>query len=372
MEKGSISFFEIKQCGFYRSKEKELELVEGSLEETAAAFYNWVKDREFKQTIPWDTSKHPKRPQIYCKSIAQDASTKDTLLVLWKRFGDDSGRVSGIAPDAKVGNDTSDSIKIDPKVKGQSAYLGQPMYYWFIPEFNVIATINFPHACASTKEVCDYIKRCVDYRIDNPLKATHEEESTNQNDNTPIIKKFVTYKHPDSDTLMRFKFFVSTKELDSERANAIRLSRKITHIVVRDTISTEKEDQKDALFKILDRVKGKKKFSKQIEITEEATLSESEVSDMLKIYNDEYNPLDKWNNVGFKEKDNNTTRWLNSYVSRESIMMHPLADGQNYYSADIVLDELTKIRSDLVLQLFESSDTSVPEIMLVSENIVGG
>ncbi|WP_396586376.1 hypothetical protein [Bermanella sp. R86510] len=354
MDKGLISYFEVKHCGFYSTSIKDPVLMEGSLEETLDSFCEWVKDRDFTQTIPWDVDSHPKRTQIYCKSIAQDPSTKDTLLVLWKRFGDDSGKVSGISPDAKVSQDTSDSIKIDPKVKGQSAILGQPMYYWVIPSLDIIATVNFSHSCAATKEVTDYIKRCIDYRVPHPRKHVVETESENPNTGEPIIRKSVSYRSDDGKSVMRFKLFASTKELNSDKANAERLSQKISHIVVRDTISTTKADEKDSLFKLWEKVKGKKKFSKHIEIIEEATLTPSEVSEIIKVHNAEYNSKNKWNNIGFRESGNDSTKWLNRYVSREHVLLPFLAGNNNYYSASTVLNNLLKNRSDLLLQVSTS------------------
>ncbi|WP_406609292.1 hypothetical protein [Agarivorans sp. JK6] len=351
MDKGSISFFEVQQFGFYSTKEHKAVYEEGTMESFIGSFCDWVKGRDFNQTIPWDTKAHPKRTQIYCKSISQDPITKDTLLVLWRRFGDDSGKVSGIAPDAKVGSDANDSIKIDPKVKGQSAFLGQPMYYWFIPSRNVIATINFSHSSAMTKDVCDYIKRCLDYRIDHPRKKVNESEGVNPNTSKAIIRKFITYMSQDSKRAMRSKIHVSTKELNSDKANAARLAQRISHIVVRDTISTQKSDDKDSFFNLWSKVKGKKTFSKHVEIIEEATLSESEVAEIIEVHNKEYNPLDKWNNVGFREAGNDTTRWFNKYVSREQILLEPLAENHTYYAADIILKELTRLREDLLVQI---------------------
>ncbi len=356
MDKGLISFFELKQCGFYSVDDKESVYEEGSLEEVINNFNNWVKDRDFSQTIPWDVESHPKRTQIYCKSIALDVDTKDALIVFWKRFGDDSGKVSGISPDAKVGQDTSDSIKIDPKVKGQSAFLGQPMYYWIIPSLDTIATVNFSHSSAATKDVCDYIKRCLDYRIHHPRKHIHETESVDPVTGNAIIRKNVTYRTEDDKRAMRFKFFASTKELNSDKANIARLAQRISHIVVRDTISTQQIDDRDPVFKLWSKVKGKKKFSKHIEIIEEATLSEEEVSEIIKVHKTEYSSSIRWNNIGFREDGNDTTRWFDKYVSRESILMHPLNKKINYYSAETVLNRLVSIREDLLLQITNNKD----------------
>ncbi len=351
MDKGLISFFEVDSCGFYSTKHKNPERVEGSLAQTLDSFCQWVKGRDFSQTIPWCVDDYPRRMQIYCKSVAQDPASGDSLLVLWRRYGDDSGKISGISPDAKVGQDTSDSIKIDTKVKGQSAILGQPMYYWVIPSLEVIATVNFAHSSAATKEVCEYIKRCIDYRIEHPRKILVETEGANLSTGEPIISKFVTYKSPDSDRLMRFKFQASTKELNSDSANAARLSERITHIVVRDTISTTASDDKDPIFNLWSKVKGKKKFSKYIEIIEEASLTPQEVSEIIKVHHSEYSSTSAWNDIGFRESVSGSTKWFSNYVSKEHIQLPVLNIDQNYHSANSVLNVILKDRNNLLAQI---------------------
>ncbi|CAH8195525.1 hypothetical protein [Vibrio aestuarianus] len=364
MERGLISFFEVNECGFYRMRNnKDSEHVEGSLTDSLTLVEQWVKSRDFTQTVPWDVESSPLRTQIYCKDIAVNPVSKDALFVLWKRYGDDSGKVKGISPDAKFGANPEDSIKIDAKVKGQSAILGEPMYYWFIPELNVVASINFPHSVASTTDVCNYIKRCIDLRISHPRKKVVEQTSFNQFSNREQTVKRVIYKSRDGKFSMNFKFDVHMKELSSQKANIKNLCKKITHIVVRDTISTVQEDQKDSCFRLFDLIQGKslkKKFQKQVEIIEERRLSEEELKSMLEVYHQEFKQTDTWNNVGFREDGNDTTRWFNKYVSKEHILMEPLDRNSNFHSAKSLLDELQKSRSDLLQTVISESDESVP------------
>ena len=364
MERGLISFFEVNECGFYRMRNnKDSEYVEGSLTDSLTLVEQWVKSRDFTQTVPWDVESSPLRTQIYCKDIAVNPVSEDALFVLWKRYGDDSGKVKGISPDAKFGANPEDSIKIDAKVKGQSAILGEPMYYWFIPELNVVASINFPHSVASTTDVCNYIKRCIDLRISHPRKKVVEQTSFNQFSNREQIVKRVIYKSKDGKFSMNYKFDVHMKELSSQKANIKNLCKKITHIVVRDTISTVQEDQKDSCFRLFDLIQGKslkKKFQKQVEIIEERRLSEEELKSMLEVYHQEFKQTDTWNNVGFREDGNDTTRWFNKYVSKEHILMEPLDRNSNFHSAKSLLDELQKSRSDLLQTVISESDESVP------------
>ncbi|HTF96689.1 MAG TPA: hypothetical protein VL995_11195 [Cellvibrio sp.] len=358
MEHGLISFFELEQCGFFCKNGSEYQHEEGTVEDAMNSFCEWVKDRDFNQTIPWDVENHPRRQQIYCKSVSQDSNTGDTLLVLWKRYGDDSGKVSGISPDAKVGKDTGDSIKIDPKFKGQSAILGQPMYYWIVPKLNILATINFAHSCAATKEVCDYLKRCVDYRISHPRKKVTEREGINPNNGEPIISKLVNFSTEDNKRTMRFRFSASMKELNSSKANAARLASRISHIVVRDTISTNKVSEKDPIFTLWAKMHKKKKVSKQLEIVEEVALTQNELSEIIELHKAEYNPANKWNNIGFKEAGSDTIKWLDKYVSREHIRLPALAHDQNYYSANTMLKRILTERDILLSQFLEKPSTN--------------
>ena len=369
MERGLISFFEINECGFYRMRNnKDSEHIEGSLAESLTLVEQWVKGRDFTQTVPWDVESSPQRTQIYCKDIAISPVSKDVLFVLWKRYGDDSGKVKGISPDAKFGSNPEDSIKIDAKVKGQSAILGEPMYYWFIPELNVIASINFPHSVASTTDVCNYIKRCIDLRITHPGKKIVEQTSFNQFSNREQTVKRVIYKSKNNKYSMNYKFDVHMKELSSQKANTRSLCKKITHIVVRDTISTVQEDQKDSCFRLFDLIQGKdlkKKFQKQVEITEERRLTEKELESMLDIYHQEFKETDKWNNVGFREDGNDTIRWFNKYVSKEHILMEHLEKNSNFHSAKTLLGELQKCRTDLLQTVI--SENEEPESIAVGE-----
>ncbi|WP_341939615.1 hypothetical protein [Marinimicrobium sp. C2-29] len=358
MDKALISFFDVKECGLYRCVGGDHKHIEGSLGQVARDFYHWVKDRDFSQTIPWDVTTHPKRPQIYCKNIARDNSTGDVLMVLWKRFGDDSGHVTGISPDAKVEQDSGDSIKIDPKVDGQSAILGQPMYYWFIPSLNIIATINFGHSSAATKDVCLYIKRCIDYRINHPRKVVKESDIENPLTGKLISKKTVTYKTEDEKHALTFRLEANTKELNSDKASAAILAQKISHIVVRDTISTEKKDDKDPVFELWSKVRSKKKYSKRIEIIEEAELSTKQVAEIIKVHHDEYDPSNFWNDIGFKEVGSETTKWFSRYVTREQIRLPILKGNQNYHSAATVLSRVLNLRDDLLQQILHDNQES--------------
>lgn len=380
MERGLISFFELTHCGFYRIRsKKDGEHVEGSLAETVQLVKKWLEGKDVSQTIPWDIEASQNRTQIYCKSVHTDDVTGDSLFVFWKKFSDDSGNVSGILADSKVGSKKGDSVKVGKDVNGKPVILGQPLYYWFIPEHNIIASIKFPHSLAASESIYDYFKRCIDLRIAHPRKVTHEQDHFNQFSGKQITTKSVCYRSEDKKYSMKFKFHGQTKELSIKNVDVERLSATISHIVVRDTISTLKRDDKDFIFQLWDKVTRKqqeKYYKKQVEIVSEANLNAKELESLLTVYCEEYDPtVEDWNNVGFKtDGKDGTTKWFNRYVDRAHILLDPLEkeDG-NYFPSDKVLNVLVDQREHLLRPLFEVQEQKKEEeVQAELDEVVGG
>jgi hypothetical protein len=352
MDRGLISFFEISSCGFYRRKNMQPELICGSLNESLTSVTEWLQDRDFTQTIPWDVSASPNRTKIYCKIVEKDEATGDFMFVLWNRFGDDSGKVAGISADAKFGDEEGDSVNIATKDKGKPVVLGQPMYYWFIPEHNLVASINFPHSTAATEDVCLYIKRCIDLRVHHPNKTTNETVSFNPQSNKQITTKTVNYLSEDGQYSLKYKFECHKKELSFERYNLSKLANSISHLVIRDTISTEQDHSKDPTFRLYDIIRGvrtKKVFTKQVEIVEKADFTVDELSEIARVHKEEYCQADSWNNIGFREESRDVTHWLNDYARKEQIFVEPLKDGNTYHTAKKLMTQVQRIREDILV-----------------------
>ncbi|QUM75080.1 hypothetical protein HWV00_01830 [Moritella sp. 24] len=350
MDRGLISFFEVTSCGFYRYQNKKNIHIEGSMEESLSMVDNWLRGRDFTETLPWDEESST-RTRVYGKTLATDEKTKDTVFVLWKRFDDGSGKISGISPDAKFGSSITDSVQIGTTVKGGAAILGDPMYYWFIPEHNVIASINFSHSSAATDDVCDYIKRCIDLRIDHPRKKTSESMVFNPFKDKEVKRKNVTYTSEDGSYALKYKFTVKSKMISSKNADIEKLSKNITHLIFRDTISSELKDERGSHFKLYDLFRGIKRddrLRKEIELVEEVNLSEEELTSIFKMHEEQYDPDSPWNDIGFKEKDSKSPRFFSKYMNKERILLPGLKAKQTYYSAEEILEALQHERESLL------------------------
>ncbi|MFQ2176150.1 hypothetical protein ACK33V_02890 [Aeromonas veronii] len=375
MEQGIITFFEVTECGFYRLRHKKTEHIEGSLRETVELIHGWLQDRDVDQTIPWCITEHPNKIRLYCKSVFVDKDTGDGVFVFWKKFGDDSGKLSGILAKSKVDDTGKDTHQIKATVKGQNVILGEPMYYWFIPEHNLIATIKFPNSLSDSDSVFDYIKKCIDLRIDHPRKNVNSRTVFNPHIGRDLVIKNITYRSDDDKYSLSFKLNAELKELSINNASLAGLSRKITHLVVRETISATKDVEKDSAFVMFDRIlrksKQSKSISKQVEIISEESFSIPELRKVIATYNDDFQDSSGWNNVGFKmDGIESPTKWFNNYVERKRILVTEEDKKDNsYFPAEKIFTALNKERRELLdFMLTNKEDKFAP--LLVEQNEV--
>lgn len=367
MEQGLITFFDVSQCGFYRQrKEKAQELIEGSLADTLSLVTKWLEGREVEQTIPWDVETHPYRTKVYCKSMEYDPVTGDYLFIFWKKFGKDDGNINGVIGDSKVGDGVTDSHIVKASVGGKKLILGQPMYYWFMPSLNLLASIKFPHSLSDTDDVVKFIKNCIDLRVSHPRKKTTESAIPNIKAGREIITKHVSYTSHDGSFSLVFKLKADMKELSIGDATLAELAKNISHLVVRETISTTKKVERNVVFEMWDKVTGNNERvsrSKQVEIISEESLTVSELKGILETYAEEHDPRSKWDNVGFKTDGRDApTKWFDRYVERKKILIKKNEKiNESYFPAKVIIGSLLKERKSLISFTEKNNENVVDE-----------
>ncbi len=360
MEQGLLTFFDITHCGFYRLRQKgESKHIDGSVHSVVSSLKNWVDGVDVEDTIPWCTKNNPVRPKFYCKSVEVDSQTGDSLFVFWKKYGDESGNVNGIRANSKVGAKSKDTFKI--KV-GNDVILGQPLYYWFIPSLNLLATIKLPNSIADTENVTRYIRSCMDLRINSQYKKKESDLEVEDESGNQTFRENVSYVYSSEEELfsMKFRFNAKMKELKIQDSNISSLADKITHIVIRDTISATDVPEKAAMYNFFDKltkVDSSVTVTKKIEYSYEETPTPDELAGMINDYYDGYDPSgentlknEKWNNVGFRMNGANTqTRWFDGYFDRSHIKINKNEKQEDsYYPAASLLKVLMEERKELL------------------------
>ncbi|HHF3163263.1 hypothetical protein [Vibrio alginolyticus] len=363
MDNGLITFFEIEECGFYRSQKlgssnkRSSVHVQGDLQEALDKVTEWAKQRDFCKTLPFDSASHPNRSHVYFKDYAMSEENGDRLIVFCKAFSNDEGKLSGFVQDSKVGSNSGDVIQVEKNAQGKKLIYGAPMYFWYIPEKNLVASIKFPHSTVNTEEMCWYIKRSIDNFIPDESKVVHNSTQYNHFANQDIDRKNVTYKSSCGKYSTKFSFKTKMKELTIDDISPDHLAPYITHLVIRETISSEKKIEQNPVLSLWNKVNKKRTSTKQkkhVEIIEEATVTADELRDILKVYNEENDGSQSsdslsWNDIGFRTNDEDTTKWFSNYVDRRKITLDPTQrmDG-SYYPAKTVMITLQDVRDSLL------------------------
>jgi hypothetical protein len=357
MDKGTITFFDIKEIGFYtKSTEGEAEKVTGSLLETVGKLAEWVLQcNGIKATIPWDVDKYANRIPIYTKDVYTDPSTNDTLFVFWAGDEDQENSRRGIKANAMIGSYQNDSVNLKDAVPLGETLVGHAMYYWFIPSHNLLATIDFRHSRLKSSDVFEYIKRCVRFKIDlsgtnNDLIKVSEKVEAAPN---PYTKTF--YKCSKTGNTLFFRFNAGVKSFTASSVSLKKLAKSITHVVVRDRVSYIPEDSMQPEMKMLgaffNAFKDKEDQTERqpIEFVDKRSVSEKELKALIEDSEKNLDENDDWIGVGFQAGVNDKPKFFKSFVHRPNVMMDPKYSMGNYYNAEPFLKELISQRDSLIL-----------------------
>ncbi|WP_439824077.1 hypothetical protein [Aeromonas caviae] len=130
------------------------------------------------------------------------------------------------------------------------------------------------------------------------------------------------------------------------------LANKISHIVVRETISSTKRVEGDGIFTLWGKLNKKRDItnSKQVEIITDEELTPLALYEMLEVYQEERNPDSIWDKLGFKcGGRDKPTKWFDSYIEKKSIQLSESSKVNNsYFPAKTVLDALSSCRESLL------------------------
>ncbi|HAX1952409.1 TPA: hypothetical protein JXT30_004574, partial [Escherichia coli] len=358
MDNGSITFFDITACGFYRLKNKpeELDYKFGDLMGVLDDLEGWLKDKNFEQTLPWNKEEQPLRTRVYSRGLVRDSQTKDAVIVLYREVGNGNG-IHGIKVGSKVSGDSKGTIRAGREHGEDKIIWGEPCYYWIIPELNKIASIRFPHSFADTYLFAQYFIQHVNNN--SKLGKRTKSKRTFESAKTPgrcvdVYNTKFQYKDGKNEINCIFKFVLEETKLKAAEENFERLRHKITHTLIKDTTVINQNDTRQPLLKLtsvaLASLVGEEKRNKligappvleqprKIEVKIDGAPSSDELRNLFSMRGEE----SEWD-VGFLLADRANPVWLSSYVARTKLPLQD-SDGFEHYSARFLLDEINKIR----------------------------
>lgn len=365
-DRGLVTFFDIEECGFYRLKRnsKDPEHKFGTLTEVLEDLCSWLNGKKIEQTLPWDPVKAPLRAKTYCRGMAVDPLTKDSVIVVYRAVGDHAGSIHGIKEGTKVGPDANETIVAGAEHDGDKIIWGQPCYYWFIPEHNKFASIRFPHSSADTGRLASYVR---DHVNNNSLFGRRKQREIlreNPKDSTRPIRSTVTtfpFEEGDESCNCLFKFKARELKFNTLKEDLDGIHGQITHTVIRDTTRSFIEDTRTPLLKIgsayLPSFFGDSHTSqlpKKIEVIVDGSPSIDELHRLFEIRDED----SSWNNIGFKiDGPGSGTTWLSEYTVKTELVIHD-SSGEDHYSPELVLNKIKSVRQRLLSQIVKHVDDS--------------
>ncbi|EMA4140247.1 hypothetical protein U3A98_003969 [Cronobacter turicensis] len=376
MDNGSITFFDIKACGFYRLKKKadDLDYKCGSILEVMDDLETWLKGKSFKDTLPWDKKNQPLRTRVYSRGLARDPETKDAVIVLYREVGSGNG-IHGINVNSKVDGDSKGTIRAGGEAGGDDIIWGEPCYYWIIPEINKVASIRFPHSHADNYLFCNYFVQHVNNnsRLGKRSKVTKRtlESRSNPGRTFDVYNTTFTQTVDGVDYNCVFKFITEETRLQAVQENLKNLRHRITHTLIKDVTFSRQDDPRQPLLilssNILGSLLGSEKRDeligappllhqpKKIEVKIDGAPSDAELQELFSMRQED----SEWD-VGFKLNDSDTPVWLSSYVARTRLPLID-SDGSEHYSANFLLAEIKKIRNDLIQEV-KTAEVEKPQV----------
>ncbi|MGE4943933.1 hypothetical protein [Yersinia enterocolitica] len=375
MDNGSITYFDITACGFYRLKNKpeELDHKFGDLMVVLDDLEDWLKDKNFEQTLPWDKAEQPLRTRVYSRGIARDSNTRDAVIVLYREVGNGNG-IHGIRIGSKVSGDSKGTVRAGSGDGENNVIWGEPCYYWIIPELNKIASIRFPHSFADTNLFAQYFIQHINNnsKLGKRKKSKRTFESAkNPGRCVDVYNTKFQYKDGNKEINCIYKFILEETKLKAAEENFERLRHKITHTLIKDRTVIHEQDTRQPLLRLTsvalaslvgednrDKLIGQPPVleqSRKIEVKIDGAPSSDELKNLFSMRGD----ASDWD-VGFLLADRANPVWLSSYVARTKLPLHD-SDGFEHYSASFLLEEINKVRDDLISEVKNANNASIEE-----------
>ncbi|PIJ42643.1 hypothetical protein [Tatumella sp. OPLPL6] len=376
MDNGSITFFDITACGFYRLKRnpEELDYKFGDISIVLDDLEQWLEGKNFEETLPWNKDEQPLKVRVYSRGLARDEETQDAVIVLYREVGNGNG-IHGIKIGTKVGSDSKGTVRAGNESGRDKVIWGEPCYYWIIPELNKVASIRFPHSYADGWLFTQYFTQHINNN--SKLGTRTRTKRTYESAQMPgrSVDTFMTlFKHQEGKKKVNclFKFNIKETKLKAAEENFERMRDKITHTLIKDITNINVADTRQPLLKLTSNVLasliGKEnrdkmigqpplvKQSRKIEVKIDGAPSSEELKSLFLMRGNEDSAWD----VGFLLSDRANPVWLSTYVARTKLPLNN-SDGFEHYSAKFLLEEIKKIRGDLIEEIQNSEKASLNE-----------
>ncbi|MDD9210806.1 hypothetical protein [Aeromonas dhakensis] len=347
MAEGLVTFFEYKKLGFYQRGTDYSEPL--GMDELLSDMLQWHNERvSLEDTLPWseETPGYNGRKKVYLKSIERNPDTGDYLMILWRAVGSGDG-IYGMRSNAALDDDRL--YNANDAAEGENVIWGEALYYWFIPEMNVFASIKFPRSVSDTLLCNRYISAFVELQSSIRQRVVERKESTN---GTAYLS---VHFQGDNGNNLWFRAESQQYRKLTKGADLNRIADDIESFVKRDVVSAQvmRESGWERFCRNLPFMSSEvTRDTRRVEISIDAKPTAEELANILETYSEEYAGRrdGDWSNIGFKKKGVGGICWLNEFVVKNILHVPDIAQGDDsgHYSAQRLFAALVFRRENLL------------------------
>lgn len=370
LQSGFLNFFKVNKCGLYRIAKTDAQGLD--LSETFAHLKDWIGDRNFDATNPWDERAYRNKTACYAHKIHFDSATGDYLLVLWKGESDKQGPLYGISlnPDGT----TDKAIKQTQVNIKKPTIWGRPCYYWVIPEIDTVASIKFDNSRCDSKMFQEWITGCINLKVPLPNYKKVETETGLIRIQFPDKSEDVTPKDEneaetapelseEKETIesinyrMIFSFDMTLRTISTSSAKLTDLANRVTHIIRRDSVSIKNNDKREGWHRLFKRfdvpfVSAKDQSVRQVELRVAAKPTVDEIKEIIEKHASEHTP-GSWDDTGFITDKSGRTIWAGSFRLTENISIDD--QGEAILSVQDLYRKISENRSKYIAPILKDN-----------------
>lgn len=336
MEEAKVTFYSISKCGLYEYGSGDRAL--GSLPLFLGQLKQWVQ-RDGKGLDETCTYEPENDEGTYCYDIVDNSITGDFLLTTWNKTPSYEGTVAAVEGKSRVG-----SAKVEFTELPEGTIPGYATYFWFVPEKDAFATIQFQHRMNGKQNLDYYFKGFIAkfsaYAVvTDDGKGGLNVEGYSESDDDETLNLYPSYK---ANILRKPGAFETILE---QRNN-------IKKVIRHNTLLPGMADARDWWEKSLGfmGLKKKPKLKNEVDISYEFAFTPSEIELKSMIDSWKANHDEKWDDVGFKVTGYDSPLWLSNSLARDDFPLEVVRIDQEIVDATSILEQLTEKR-DLILAL---------------------
>lgn len=332
MEEARISFYDLKEFGFYKWGGTHLF---GDVPAILGELQAWCRGKTISETKTFDVARSSQVLPAYFLSSRE--AQGNFLLSLWNETPSTDGAVASIPQTAPVGTTRVTMNEIE-----EGSIPGVASYFWFIPDSNVVATVRFQHPGTGIPQMRTYLRRFMEQFSSHAV--------TEEQNGELVTTGFRESAGAETVGKARAKIALAPHRRDAERQFILDRAAQVKRIEKKGVLQLTTQDDRAVWQRLLHAFHVDEPTNRPHEVkmsfeVEVNGLTREEVEAVIQGYDDE----DGQNDYGFKfAGEGQQIHWLGKEVAKTSVNVDVRRLNPEMVNPDDLVRELERNRRNLL------------------------